>query len=439
MIEPVRRRLDAAHAELGEALPDASKAAEVTRLLPGLLGGDRPRRYVVLFATPAESRELGGIVGNVVELTVDNGRVTITGHHRDDELNASGPGEFADRTDYPARFLLNHPELFAQNWAGMTDFPSVARAVAELYPTMGGRPVDGVLYTDPYGLAALMEFTGPIDVPELGRALDSESVAAFLLVEQYGAFALDDRLDFLEEIAVSTFARLLEVELPGPRRIGDVLGPAARQGRLRMATFDDEENALLDRLFLLGAQPSNDGSDYLAVVHANGGADKLDAFLTRRVQYNAVVDPATGGTTAKVTVSLSNEVEPDGLPSYVIGSPTRGIPPGTNRVHLSIVTPHQLEAVNVDGVRVDAEPQVEFGFSRYLVFVDVAPGSSSEVTFDLSGVVALNVGEYHLRVGQQAVANPDQIAIEVTLGDQRLTEQFLLLEDTRFTLSSTPR
>ena len=52
------------------------------------------------------------------------------------------------------------------------DFPwHRASAVAELYPQSGGQQIDGVLSVDPAGLAAMMRYTGPIEVPELREPL----------------------------------------------------------------------------------------------------------------------------------------------------------------------------------------------------------------------------------------------------------------------------
>ena len=48
------------------------------------------------------------------------------------------------------------------------DLPDVAQVIRELYsgayPDMGGDHIDGVLVVDPSGLAALLNFTGPIQV-----------------------------------------------------------------------------------------------------------------------------------------------------------------------------------------------------------------------------------------------------------------------------------
>ena len=140
-----------------------------------------------------------------------------------------------------------------------------------------------------------------------------------------------------------------------------------------------------------------------------------------------------GDLTGTVTVALTNDVVVAGLPGYVIGSPLRETPQGTNRVHLSIYTPHQLESLSIDGTPVDAELQRELGFNRYLVFAEVAPGATVTVTFGLSGTVELSDG-YRLTVAPQAVANPDQLVVDVGVDDQRLESSLVIVEDTVFSL-----
>jgi len=64
-------------------------------------------------------------------------------------------------------------------------FPAI---LAQLYPQSGGPSIDGVLAIDPYGLAALLNFTGPIDVPGLAEPLTSANAAQVLLTQQYISF-----------------------------------------------------------------------------------------------------------------------------------------------------------------------------------------------------------------------------------------------------------
>ena len=64
--------------EVDRALPDAELAIQAVRLAPGLFGGEGQRHYYIAFTQPAESRGLGGFVGNFGELTAVDGDVELT-------------------------------------------------------------------------------------------------------------------------------------------------------------------------------------------------------------------------------------------------------------------------------------------------------------------------------------------------------------------------
>ncbi len=438
LLPPVVERLDLLRGEIESALPEAQNASDAARVFPLLAGADEPKTYLVLFGTPAESRELGGFLGNFLELTMANGDARISASGRTADLMARGPGTLESPDSYPVRFMTNNPELFPQNWTGMPDFPSVARAVGELYPSIGGHPLDGVIYVDPIGLAALVEFTGPLEVPELGLTLGADTLAEFLLIDQYVLIAeTPERADLLDQLSVQTFAKLLTAELPSPKRIADVLGPVTRGGHLQLTTFDHDANQFLERVHLNGAFPKPDGGDFLSVVQGNAAANKIDSYLERTVTYDVDVSEETGELAATLTVELFNAAPPD-LPDYILGNDKSvpGKPRGTNLVHLSAYTPHFLESVSIDGTDVPAERQQELGYQRFLVMVPVERGQTVSVEFNLTGSVELPDGVYHITVANQALANPDDMTINVSLPgaddrpDSPQTLRWLLMEDT---------
>ena len=116
---------------------------------------------MVLFASPAESRELGGFVGNIGILNAHDGELDLDEVVRVRELNAKTAALPDDHLreilgpDYPERYLRYTPWEFWQNVTGTPDFPTVGRMVQDLAPDAIGRPIDGVMYVDPEGLAAL--------------------------------------------------------------------------------------------------------------------------------------------------------------------------------------------------------------------------------------------------------------------------------------------
>ena len=98
-----------------------------------------------------------------------------------------------------------------------------------------------MLSIDPQGLAALMRYTGPIEVPELDEPLTADNTADFLMRRQYELFPDNEaRTDLLEDVARTTFDRLTGADLPGPRRISEDLGPIADGGHIQFSPSRDD-------------------------------------------------------------------------------------------------------------------------------------------------------------------------------------------------------
>ena len=71
LLPPVRERVERFSTELTDTRDEVGLAALGARAAPGLVGGDGPRTYLVLFTQPAETRGLGGFIGGWAELNAD--------------------------------------------------------------------------------------------------------------------------------------------------------------------------------------------------------------------------------------------------------------------------------------------------------------------------------------------------------------------------------
>lgn len=418
VLGPLRDRVDAFDRQVQEALPQAELASTAVRLAPGLLGGAAPRHYFIAFTQPAESRGLGGFVGNFGELTATDGKLDLTRSGRIGELRAAtdpATRHISGPADYLARYGRFHPEDFLQDVTFSPDFPSVARVFAELYPQAGGQPVDGVIVVDPVALAALLEFTGPIQVTGLTEPLTSENAADILMRRQYLTFQDDEsqRVDFLDEASRVTFERLTSGDLPGPRQVADVLSPVVRQGRLAVYSVHTDEQALFERVGADGALPPVGEGDFVSLVSQNHANNKIDIFLHRSLDYRARFDPVTGEVEATATIHLANDAPAAGLPQAVIGNNDRGLPFGTNDVNLSLYSPLHFTGATLDGRPLAMESQRERNRWVYSVIVRLGPESRADLVVDLTGQLTPG-GEYDLTVAPQPLVNPDDITVTVS-------------------------
>ncbi len=421
LVGPVRTAVDNFRDDVAQTVPQAAVAEQAVAVAPGMLGGDGTRHYFVAFTTEAESRGLNGFMGNWAELTARDGHLTMSRSGRVSELDdAPGAAQrvVTSPADYVARYGRFRVGTYFQDVTLSPDLPDVAQVIRQLYsgpaPRMGGDEIDGVLVVDPYGLAALLRFTGPIDVTG-GPQLTAANAAQELVSDQYTDFpGKTDRVDFLDEASRLTFDKLTKGSIPGPDEIASVLGPQASGHHLMFTSFRGSEEALFNRLGATGAYPhARPDQDFFGITGQNSANNKTDVWMHRTIRYDAGYDPSTGRVTATATITLHNDAPSSGLPPGVIGSNGQGLPLGTNRTYLSFYTPLQLVSSSVDGAHEPFESQQEFGYHVYSQYLTVGSGQTLTVTFQLGGVVAGGL-DYQLGVGVQPMVNPDQVQITVT-------------------------
>jgi hypothetical protein len=386
------------------------------------VGGDGDRTYLVLFTQPAETRGLGGFIGGWAELNASNGKIRLTDSGKGGELNRV-PNRAERTISGPPEYLTNYsrfrPAFYIQDATLSPDFPSVAQVMGELYEQTTRHHVDGVIAVDPYGLEELIQFTGPLQVDGVDRRLTADNAADYLIHDQYLDFTDEEgradeieRRDALSEVGREAFDQLVNGDIPGPRRVGDVLGPVVEQRHLMVYGFRPEEEEFFDALRAAGRLEAPASSDSFMLVTQNKGNNKIDSYLNRSIDYLAAYNPSTGELESVATITLRNDAPASGLPLAIIGSNDQGLPLGTNSMFFSFYTPHLLREATLDGDRIPMEVQREGGYRKYSRFLELAPGQ--EVTIELALMGELPRGsDYNLQIEHQPVVHPDSLSARV--------------------------
>lgn len=416
---PVQERLDRLTTRVDDALADANNAVAAGWIAPGLLGADGARSWLLVVHTPVEQRGAGGVVGNYGELVADDGRVRLARFGRIRELNP--PGAAAERTLTPdlaadlARYRTFGITRYFQNALQSPDFPVDARAMEQLSAESAGPDAEGVIAIDPYGLAAILQVTGPVSVPSWPDPIDATNARRVLLYEQYVALAGPAREDFLGDVARAVVEQLTTGELGSLAEVARAMAPAITGKHLMFHSAHAEEQAVIERLGAGGAMAPVDGGDFLQVVTQNTTETKIEWFWRRQVSYDVDYDPGSGEVAANLEVRLHNDAPPDGLPTYIIGGPreTGAYPPaGHNRTWLSIYSPLELQGATLDGRPLVLSRERELERNVYSAVLTVAPGGTAVVRLDLAGAIVA-APSYRLVVGAQPQVTPDRLAVDV--------------------------
>ena len=424
---PVRRRIDGLLDDIAEQQSRGDNVAAVLDRAPALLGAEEPRVYLVAFTTPVEARGHGGFFGNFAELEIDDGSITFREFGRNTDLNeggqrprvVSGPEDWLER--YGRFGFTSGPggAVGEQPWMNITmspHFPSTGAVMAELYSQSGGRDVDGVFAVDVETVAALLQFTGPIWVDGADEPLTSDNAAQFLLFDQYLPDDTEERVDMLETTARATIDRLLRGSMPGPAALGRTFGPMADEGRVAAYASRSDEQALFERLGVTGSLPEPAGHDVLVIALNNTAGNKIDNFLDVDLDYVVDPDAASGGIEARLRMTMTNSAPASGLPQYVIGNQV-GLPAGTNRTWVSVYTVMAVTDARLDDVSQPVEVVREHGLLANAVLVELPPGSTRDVEFDLAGPVGAHDRGYRLELRTPPAVRPFSTSVRIVSDD----------------------
>ena len=424
VVGPIRDRVAALRVDIAKQQVRGANALAVVKAAPALLGGDGKRVYFVAFLTPAEARGGGGLMGNWAELTVDDGKFTMTRFGRHTDLNVAGDPA-TRRISGPANWVnhwgpygLIRDDGYATYavWSNVTEspnFPDTAQVMSELYPQSGGQKVDGVISLDVSAMAGLLDIVGPVQVEGFNEPMTSSNVVQYLLKDQYlGADSANtNRIDTLEDVAKAATDRFFNSELPSPPQLAALLAPLAAEGHLKAWAVRGDEEQIFRRANMSGALPDLQGGDGFTFALTNGAGNKIDAYLEGDASYVVSTSPASGAVTTTATLILRNTAPAEGLPDYVIGN-FIDLPKGYSNTFVSIYSALHPTSMTVDDAPVDMTVNTDDAYQVAGKYVKIPPGDSVKITVVFDGRLDLS-GGYHLAVRSPTLAVPIPIRVVV--------------------------
>ncbi len=368
-----------------------SAVAVGARVLPTMLGGDRPKHYFVGVQNSAEMRGTGGLFGAFGIFGAANGKVTLDRTGVNDELKNVEQPVIDLGADYTDRYRRLAADRVWVNANLSPDFPSVGRTVQALWEKTESQPIDGVLAVDPVGLSYLLEATGPVTMPDRTTITAANAVERTLsdFYRRFQGPTQAPRNEYMKETMRQAF-NLTERGKANPATLLERLGRAVQEGHLQVYAKDARIQAELARTRVVGALPK-DAKGFLQVVTQNTAGDKLDYYVRREINYlgrltGRAVDVGRGPEPEEegvITIVLRNNAPRSGLPDYV--SVRNDLPKGTPHivgqdklwVSVYIGSGGQLAGATVDGKARRMTSEVEQGLSVFSTEVTVDPAGGT--------------------------------------------------------------
>ncbi len=433
----------------GRYLPLLQSGVRAAQLAPEVLGARGPRTYLILAQNDDERRPTGGWISGLGLITVDAGRVSELRFHDSwvvDDLQV--PHETPP--DSMFRVLWAEIWLFRDaNWS--PDFPIAAQVAEDILRRDQGIAVDGVIAVDQQALQWLVGALAPLEVASRDEPVNASNVLTFVreawaepqagltLGEGWGEW-VTRRKDFMSELSGAMLHKVQDQpETVDLSRLAQSVWQALQERHILVYLHDAGAAELLVAQAWDGGI-LNVAGDYLQVVDANVGFNKVDPNVPREIAYRVnLSDPKDAR--AEVTVVYRNESqrtvesctqELESVPSYE----QRMHGCFWNYVRVYTREEAQLESAEREPVPTgsllsrfrfaslgDAGPDagpVEKGKIPYGLFFVLPPGEEREVrlAWRLAPGIVVREGEiwrYHLLAQKQSGTGAIPLRVMLTL------------------------
>lgn len=305
--------LDSARGDLTRRLTDgrqnAIDAERGVAALVDFVGGNGPRRYLVLAQNPDEVRPTGGFIGSYGVLEADGAKVHLDRFEAVQNWTDAHPDVVAPLDDAATPF--KYSDIGSQerlsNTNASTDWPADAELASRMWVQGGEAPVDGVLLITPDMLIRVLHVLGPVTVPEYGETITEANLLERLDFHthfEYGGGApADIRKEFLGALAKPVLQAMLHAPSDKWLDLGEQLADAGNAREMMAWSPKPEIEDVLVQQGWDGQLPAVDGDFFFNADFEY--AAKNGRGLVRSFDHVVHVNPDGSGT-VETTYTLTN-------------------------------------------------------------------------------------------------------------------------------------
>ena len=423
----------------------ATVATQMGSEWDNLLGVTRPVTYLILVQNNHELRPTGGFISAVAPATFVKGElrnVEFVDSYAIFSHDLAYPPAPEPMRDYMGIELLT---LRDANWS--PDLPSAADVIRTLYQQHTGLAVDGIITIDLDAVALVLPALGHLTIDGSTMPITQANVEQALVQlwndpansPDASAPAIEDRTkdkenkednvegdwwsqrkDFIGQLTQAAFVRLQQKAVdPAALAAGIVQALDRRSVQVRL--FNPVGQTILNEQAWDGALRPLPNADFLAVVDTNMGYNKVDAVLSRALDYQIRwPDDAALGAEATLTLTYSHPVnvnDPICRAESYYGARYEDMMARCYFNYSRVYVPAGSELLSAQGW-IDAtitSRRAEQGTQQFAGYFVLNPGTQHRVTLRYRLPPTLRPTNYQLVVQRQAGTDP--LALHLQHGD----------------------
>lgn len=284
----------------------------VSEILPDILGFNGKKQYLVLFQNNMELRPGGGFIGSFGLLTLEDSRVADLTIHN--VYDADGQLKGHIEPPFPIRRYLPSEHWYLRDSNFNIDFGKSAEDALFFLEKELQIQADGVIGLDTFFVSEILKITGPIKIPDYDKVITTDNAYQEIQSQaQDNSFAgSTQKKDFLEAL----FKGIKE-KIDAKKDIS-----YSNSSSIFLQMIDQKsvlvylKEPFIERYFLVNGMSSslwdnrekkeNTVNDYLGVSEANLGVNKVNYYVTRKIEQVVTINDQ-GEISEKIDVIYKNE------------------------------------------------------------------------------------------------------------------------------------
>ncbi|MBI4136801.1 DUF4012 domain-containing protein [Candidatus Roizmanbacteria bacterium] len=269
-----------------------SKGTAFMETVPDLMAFKTRKKYLILLQNNFELRPTGGFIGSFALITMENGGIKEISV--EDVYEADG--QLKGQVDPPEaiRKHLNQPNWFLRDSNWNPDFALSAKQAEWFLQKELGEEVNGVIAIDLYFLKNILAATGGIYVPDYQATVTADDFFHKLQSDTHEAFfpGSNKKRNLIDALTTALLIDITEQDPVTLLRIAKSVEESFEEKHILLSSHDTNVQQTAEQLGWAGriashqdvlGTSSNMVADYIMVVDANLGVNKVNTHINREI------------------------------------------------------------------------------------------------------------------------------------------------------------